>query len=250
LGANHLSMKSTTLILFTLVFFIGRCYSQSADGQEFGEDITSWLKPGEHKVDLMSVKQTVTPRQVELSNKVRQAMQKNASWVRDSLAHVTDSSIIYEKFGLTKAEFDEYLLSGETKATPELVKTGEETLVIKRKKNTLTFKGTGRLKILDSLKYNVELHEPIYNGKDLEFSNKSGVDNSDNPFKSPWVGYHYSYEDYGDITDNDPNNLTASTMTFDVGQIKNNGKTILMFMLMKFVNGKMVQTATAICMFQ
>jgi hypothetical protein len=253
LGANHyisISMKSIKLILVALLAFIGKGFSQSAGGQEFGEDIKTWLKLGEHKVDLMTVKQTVTPRQVELSNKVRQAMQKNASWVRDSLAHVTDSSIIYEKFGLSKAEFDEYMLSGETKATPELVKTGEETLVITRKKNNLVFQGTGRLKALDSLKFNTALNEPLYNGKELEFSNRSGVDNSDNPFKSPWYGYHFSYEHYGDAVDNDPKNLTASTITFDVGKIKDSGKTIIMFMLMSFENGKMVQTATAICMFQ
>jgi hypothetical protein len=242
-------MKSISLILVTLVLGISRSYCQSAERQEFGEDIKAWLKAGEYKADLMSIKQTVTPRQVELSNKVRQAMQKNAAWVRDSLAHVTDSTIIYEKFGLTKAEFDEYMFSGETKATPELVKTGDETLVIKRKKNNLIFEGTGRLKVLDSIKYNITLNEPLYNGKELDFSNKSGVDNSDNPFKSPWAGYHFSYEDYGDVMATDANNLTATTITFDVGKIKNSGKTIIMFMLMKFVNGKMVQTATAICMF-
>lgn len=242
-------MKSISLILFTLVLFISSGYCQTGEGQEFGEDIRNWLKPGEYKADLMSIKQTVTPRQVELSNKVRQAMQKNAAWVRDSLAHVTDSSIIYEKFGLTKAEFDEYMFSGETKSTPELVKAGDETLVIKRKKNNLIFQGTGRLKVLDSIRYNITLNEPIYNGKEIDFSNKSGVDNSDNPFKSPWEGYHFAYEDFGDGMAVDTKNLTATTMTFDVGKIKDSGKTIIMFMLMKFVNGKMVQTATAICMF-
>ena len=243
-------MKSIKLILLALVSFTVQGYGQSAGAQEFGEDIKSWLKLGEHKVDLMSVKQSITPRQVELSNKVREAMQKNAVWVRDSLPNVTDSTVIYEKFGLTKAEFDEYLLSGEKKTTPELVKSGEETLVITRKKNSLVFTGTGRLKVLDSIKFNTALNEPLYNSKELELKNKSGVDNSDNPFKSPWNGYHFTYEHYGDVMDNDPKNLTAQTITFDVGQIKDSGKTILMFMLMNFENGKMVQTSTVICMFK
>jgi hypothetical protein len=243
-------MKSITLILVTLLSFVGKGYCQAADWQEFGEDIKSWLLLGEHKVELMSVKQTITPRQIELSNKVRQAMAKNAAWVRDSLPTVTDSTIIYEKFGLTKVEFDEYLLSGEKKTTPELVKTGEETLLITRKKNNLTFQGTGRLKVLDSIKFNISLKEPLYNSKELELKNKSGVDNSDNPFKSPWNGYHFSYEHYGEMMDNDPKNLTAQTITFDIGQIKDSGKTILMFMLMNFENGKVVQTSNVICMFK
>lgn len=243
-------MKSITLILFTLVSFIVHGYGQATGKQEFGEDIRSWLKLGEHKVDIMAVKQSLTPRQVELSNKVMKAMQKNAAWVRDSLPNVTDSSIIYEKFGLSKAEFDEYLLSGEKKSTPELVKTGEETLVITRKKNNLVFNGTGRLKVLDSLRFNTALNEPLYNSKELELSNKSGVDHSDNPFKSPWNGYHFTYEHYGDVMDNDPKNLTAQTITFDVGQIRDSGNTIIMFMLMNFESGKMVQSSTVICMFK
>src|SRR5436190_9446724 len=107
-------MKSILLSLIILVSLIGQNYGQSAEGQEFGEDIMLWLKPGEHKVELMSIKPIVNNRQVELSGKVMKAMQKNGAWVRDSLATVTDSTIIYEKFGLTKAEFEEYFYATET----------------------------------------------------------------------------------------------------------------------------------------
>ncbi|WP_205512135.1 hypothetical protein [Longitalea arenae] len=242
-------MKTIAFLLLALAAFAGKSFCQSAEAAEFGEDIKSWLKTGEHKVDVMSIKNTITPRQTELSNKVRQAMQKNAAWVRDSLAFVTDSTILYEKFGLTKQEFDEYMLGGEAKPTPELVKTGDETLVIKRKRNSLTFKGTGRLSALDSLTYNLVLNEPLYNGKELDFSNKSGAEDSNNPFKTPWKGYHYTFEDYGDVLNDDARNLTATTITFDIGRLQT-GKTIIMFMLMKFVNGKMMQNAIAIGMFE
>lgn len=245
-------MKFIVLVLVSLAFITAPGYGQSGNGKELGDDIRDWLKPGEHKVDLMSIKSTITPHEMELSNKVRKAMEKNAAWVRDSLATVTDSTIIYEKFGLTKAEFDEYLLASETKSTPELVKTGDETLVIKRKKNTLTFKGTGRLKALDSLKFNVVLNEPLYNGKELDFNNKSGAVDNNNPFKGPWTGYHYTYVDLGEMTSAqpDPSTMSATNITFDIGQLKSSGKTILMFMLFKTVNGKMTQTSTVICMFE
>lgn len=242
-------MKFIALALVALAAFAGKGFCQSAEGQEFGDDIKVWLKPGEYKVDVMSIKNTVTARQTELSNKVRKAMQENAAWIRDSLAHVTDSTIIYAKFGLTKQEFNEYMLSGETKPTPELVKTSDETLEIKRKRNSLTFKGTGRLSALDSLTYNLVLNEPIYNGKKLDFSNESGAKDSNNPFKTPWKGYHYTFEDYGNILDDDAKNLTATTITFDIGHLET-GKTIIMFMLMKFVDGKLVQNAIAIGMFE
>ena len=245
-------MKFIALALVSLAFITAPGYGQSAEGQEFGDDLKDWLKPGEHKVELMSIKSTITPREMELSNKVRKAMEKNAAWVRDSLATVTDSTIIYEKFGLTKAEFDEYLLASETKSTPELVKTGDETLVIKRKKNTLTFTGTGRLSVLDSLKFNIVLNEPIYNGKELDFNNKAGAEDNNNPFKSPWSGYHYSYVDLGEMTSEhaDASTMSATNITFDIGRLKNNGKKILMFMLLKTVNGKMARSGTVICLFE
>ncbi|HEY8893384.1 MAG TPA: hypothetical protein VIM79_01170 [Niastella sp.] len=245
-------MKFIALVVVLGAFFTAPGYGQSTGGQESGEDIRDWLKPGEHQVELMSIKSTITPRDMALSNKVRKAMEKNAAWVRDSLATVTDSTIIYEKFGLTKAEFDEYLLASETKSTPELVKTGDETLVIKRKKNTLTFKGTGRLKVLDSLKFNVVLKEPIYNGKELDFNNKSGGEDNNNPFKSPWTGYHYSFVDLGEMTSAqpDPATMSATNITFDIGKIQSSGKTVIMFMLFKTVNGKMAQSNTVICFFE
>jgi hypothetical protein len=243
-------MKSILLPLICLASFIGQGYSQSAGGQEFGEDIKSWLKEGEHTVALMSIKNTIDPRAMALTSKMLKAAEKNAAWIKDSMATATDSAVMFEKFGLTKAEYYEYISLNEpdTKKS-ELIKTGDEKLVIKRKKNTLTFRGTGRLKVLDSIKFNIVLNEPIYNGKELEFSNKSGAADSNNPFNSPWTGYHYSYE-YVEDLGTDVSDMSATTISFDIGQLQSNGKIILMFMLYQVQNGKPVQNATAICLFE
>jgi hypothetical protein len=242
-------MKSILLSLICLASFIGQNYGQSAGGQEFGEDIRSWLKEGEHTVALMSIKNTVDPRAMALTSKMLKAAEKNAIWIRDSMATATDSAVMFEKFGLTKAEYYEYIsLNDPDTKKSELVKTGDEKLVIKRKKNTLTFRGTGRLKVLDSLKFNVVLNEPIYNGKELEFSNKSGAADSNNPFNSAWTGYHYSYE-YVEDLGTDVSDMSATTISFDIGQLQSNGKIILMFMLYQVENGKPVNTATIISLF-
>jgi hypothetical protein len=242
-------MKSIVLALASMACFIGHSYCQSAQAQVFGEDIKTWLKEGEHKVEMMSIKTLVNPRSTELTSKILKASQLNAAWIRDSMAIVTDSAIIFAKFGLTKAEYEEYIALNNTDNTQELVKTGDEKLVIKRKKNTLTFHGTGRLSVLDSLKFNILLNEPIYNAKELEFSNKSGAADSNNPFKSAWTGYHYSYENVEDIG-NDVSDMSATTISFDIGQLQSNGKIILMFMLYKVENGKPVQNATLVCQFE
>jgi hypothetical protein len=243
-------MKSILLLLICLASFIGQSIGQSAEAQEFGEDIKSWLKEGEHTVALMSIKTSVDPREMELTSKMLKAAGKNTAWIRDSMATVTDSSVIFEKFGLTKTEYYEYIaLNNPDNKKTELVKTGDEKLVIKKKKNTLTFRGTGRLKVLDSLKFNIVLNEPIYNGKEIEFGNRSGSADNNNPFNSPWTGYHYSYE-YVEDLGNDVSDMSATTISFDIGQLKSNGKIVLMFMLYQVENGKPVQTATAICLFE
>lgn len=249
LGLIHLiSMKSIVLLLAAMACFIEKGVCQSGEGQPFGEDIKEWLKPGAHKVELMGIKSTADPRQMQLTTKIMKAAEKNAAWIRDSMDKVTDSAIIYEKFGLTRAEYYEYINMDDTQNRQEMVKTGDETLVIKRKKNTLTFKGTGRLKALDSLKFNVVLNEPIYNGIEIEFSNKSGAEDDKNPFKSPWTGYHYSYEALDDI-EADMQHFSSTKITFDIGRLKS-GKSVIMFMLMRVKDGKPVQTATAICLFE
>lgn len=241
-------MRTIILFLAAMTCFIGKGVCQAEAGLEFGEDIKQWLKVGEHKVELMSIRSTVDPRQMALTSKIMKAAQKNAAWIRDTMDKVTDSAIIYEKFGLTRAEYYEYISMDETQKKQELVKTGDETLVIKRKKNTLTFKGTGRLKALDSLKFNVVLNEPIYNGKELEFSNKSGAEDDKNPFNSPWTGYHYNYEALDDI-EADMEHFSSTKISFDVGRLQS-GKSVIMFMLMRVKDGKPVQTATAICLFE
>jgi hypothetical protein len=242
-------MKSIALLLIILGSFIGQCFCQSAAaGQEFGEDIKSWLKEGSHAVELMSIKTSANPRLMELTTKILKAGEKNAAWIRDSMAIVTDSAVIFEKFGLTKAEYEEYIVLNNVGQKQELVKTGDEKLVVKRKKNTLTFQGTGRLKVLDSLKFNIVLNEPIYNGKELEFSNKSGAADASNPFNSAWTGYHYSYEFVDDLG-TDVSDMSATTISFDIGQLQSNGKVVLMFMLYKVENGKPVNNATLICLF-
>lgn len=240
-------MRSIILLLAAVFCFIGKGYCQAEEGGAFGEDIKQWLKPGGHKVELMSIKSTVDPRQMELTSKIMKAAQKNATWIRDSMDKVTDSAIIYAKFGLTRAEYYEYINMDDTQKKQELVKTGDETLVIKRKKNTLTFKGTGRLKALDSLKFNVVLNEPIYNGKELEFSAKSGAEDDKNPFKSPWTGYHYTYEALDEI-EADMEHFSSTKITFDVGRLTS-GKSVIMFSLLKVKDGKPIQTSTAICLF-
>jgi len=238
-------MRTITLTTFFVSFFCVFGYCQSE------QDIEQWLQPGKRTADIMSIKSNISARQLELSGKVTRAMKKNEAWFRDSLATAKlDSALIYEKFGLTREEFDEYSEMEDTKAKkPELIKTGEATLIIKRKKNTLSFQGEGSLKALDSLKFNISLNVALYNGKQVTFSNKSGSDNEDNPFKSPWVGYHYTYDDAaGSDVDLEKMNLTS--VSFDIGHIHNTNKVVVMFMAMRIENGKAVQKSTAICMFE
>lgn len=248
LTANTISMRSTALLLVSLALFVVNGFSQSEAGLAFGDDIKQWLQPGNHKVELMSIKSTVNPREMELTSKILKTAEKNAAWIRDSMDKVTDSALIFEKFGITRAEYYEFANMDGSGKKQELVKTGDETLVIKLKKNTLTFKGTGRLKALDSLKFNLVLNEPIYNGKELEFTAKSGAEDTSNPFKSPWTGYHYSFEELDEI-EADMEHFSSTKITFDVGKLQS-GKSVIMFSLMKIKNGKPIQNATAICLFE
>jgi hypothetical protein len=239
-------MRTITLTFFSVAFFsvFGYCQSEV--------DIEQWLQPGKHKADIMSIKSNISPRQLELSGKVTRAMKQNEAWFRDSLATAKlDSALIYEKFGLTKDEFDEYSDMPDAKSQkPELIKTGEETLIIKRKKNTLSFQGEGLLKALDSLKFNLTLNVALYNGKQVTFSNKSGSENEDNPFKSPWVGYHYTYDDTEGTDVGDLEKMNLTSVSFDIGHIHNINKVVVMFMAMRIENGKPVQKTTAICMIE
>lgn len=247
-------MKIYPLTLFLVVFLAFGAYCQTeATGatHDPAEDLPIWLKPGKHIADIMSIKSKITPRQIELSGKVIKAMKANAAWFRDSAENVSDSNVIYEKFGLTKTEFEEYSAMADPKSkAPELVKAGEEALLIKQKGNVYSFQGADKLKNLDLLQFDITKNSAAYNGKELVFSNPAGSEDENNPFKSPWHGYHYSFEDEeAELDPSDVSHLTSTKYSFDIGQLKSNGKTIIMFMAMKIKNGAPVQKLITMCMF-
>jgi hypothetical protein len=247
-----ISMKIYPLTLFLVAFLAIGAYCQTSIAHEPAEDLPMWLKPGKHMADIMNIKSKITPRQIELSGKVIKAMKANAAWFRDSAENVSDSNVIYEKFGLTKAEFEEYSAMSDPKSkAPELIKSGEEELLIKQKGNIFSFQGAARLKNLDLLQFDITKNVALYNGKELVFSNPAGSEDENNPFKSPWHGYHYSFEDSETELDPlDASHLTATRYSFDIGQLKSNGKTIIMFMAMKINNGAPVQKLITMCMFE
>ena len=241
-------MKRFFSSLFCIMFLMPCVYAQS-----LAEDVSSFLKPGQHLAEIISLtSKKVTPRQTELLNKVSKAMALNASWFKDSLANITNLSAYHEKFGLTTEEFAEYLVIGDNKtAGSTLSISARDTLTIIRKGNLINFHGSGRLKALDSLRLDLTQNKAVYKNYELTHPRKREIKDSTNPFNSALTGYEYNFEDYGDPSlPLDVTKMNTTRYNLQVGRVVKTGKTFLNFTGLQYIDGKLKLSILVPCMFE
>ncbi|WP_315823483.1 hypothetical protein [Paraflavitalea speifideaquila] len=233
-----------TLLISLLTLTAG--YAQTAD-----KDLPTLLKPGKHTASIISMSPpTQTPRQNELLAKVMKAMQKNMQWFKDSLALVTDMNAYYNKFGLTKEEFEEYLAMSGEKPTMNSAITAQDTLELTHTNHLISFKGQGRLKALDSLHIDLQKNTAVFRGQDIPYDKFRQMPATNNPFKSSLSGHLYKFEANGAVDSQKPadlKNYSVSNYSVMIGKMDSNGKTAILVMIMQMDNGKMVRNIILPC---
>jgi hypothetical protein len=202
-------------------------------------DIPVLLKPGKYTVDIMdSVVQT--PRQRELNAKFRVAIQEHYSWFVDYANSIPGGQPLpyHINMGLTIGEYDEFLAAAEN---PQVIASATETLTITKKDTLLHFDGTGRLSVLDSVKFYLTNNSATVLGFLVSYSDTIKVKSEKNPLKSKWSGYSYLLEFPKDIKPGEYKNLANLKYTrfkIVIGQLEKTGKTYLEYTGLKVSNGE------------
>jgi hypothetical protein len=229
------------------LFVLTTGYAQTAS-----QDIPTLLKPGKHVASVIRITPLArTARQTGLLVKVMQSMTQNAKWFSDTMPHVTDPNLYYQKLGLTKEELDEYLEAGAE--PPVMIGTFalRDTLEVVGREHRFGFRGSGRLGVFDSLQIDVKRNVAMWGNQDIPYLTFRQMKDSTNPFKSPWSGHAYRFESDGKVADlkypTDLANFNASMYSVMVGKLDNNGKIALLLLIMRLEKGKLVKNITLPC---
>jgi len=154
-------------------------------------EVLSLLKPGKHIASIAtSDYQSSTPRLDTISMKVQYFMGQHETWFRDSMPFIADLTPYHSKFNLTKEEFNDYL-----KFRNNVKKYIQDSLEIIKKGNLLTFKGMGKLKMLDSLIIDLSKNKAVYKGYAMKFVKKIEVPGVSNLWNTPGYSFEYAFED-------------------------------------------------------
>lgn len=233
-------MKKLIAILFYSCGIISHTLSQAASDSlslysKRMEDIIDFLKPGVYVPFFRGQINTAMRRQ-ELSDKTNEAYRKNLTWFVDSAKHIgpADSAIYFAKIGLTQDEYREY----QRLSSWHSEYTRKDTLIISRKANIISFKGSGDLSAMDSVRINIAENTISFKGFKLRFVEKIENNNQQsNPAIPSTMYYSYEYYDSDDTTGNplaNIKNIKLNAFGISIGQQTATKKTILKLDDMQF----------------
>ncbi len=226
-------MKKLLLLLWIILSLAGCSNSQPTTNNklftgDIRADLKSLITAGDHTADIMDgVMQT--PRQVSLTKKFQDAVQKNYDWFLDYMKTVPDGEPIpwHEKLGVTKTEYEE--LMGYMNNI-EVISTGKEVITCTIKDDIISFKSHGKLSDFDSLKIDLKTNTVILGQYRLPFSDSSNITNDKNGLRSKWKGYTWKMEEPKGLQLEDLNDLEHldyKQYTFTIGRLEKNGKTYM-----------------------
>jgi hypothetical protein len=233
-------MKSILKILLITLVIAGCKQSPRSEKLTYDvtKDIPNILKAGKHEAHIMDgVK--LPPGVAEIQTKIQASIRKNYDWFVAYMAESKGQPLAYhENFGVTKEEYEKCM---EGLKNVEVISTGRESLTIFQSGNIFSFKGTGRLNLLDSVRIDMNEKKVFYNKFTMPFEDTVRVSDEKNGLKSKWFGYSFLFSDPED-TDmsalKDLPNLNMTRFQLVVGRIEKDDRTLMDFNAVRVVNGQ------------
>ncbi len=184
----------TRCIFLIFLSFIGLTNYTLSQSTQISLKLSDLLKDGEHQVSIMdSIKETA--RQKELLKKFFAAADRNMKWFTNYMNASPEGQMppYNKKLGVSKSEYQEIKNFNDN---PELICTDTEDLTIYKKQNIITFKGTGRLKIFDSLQIDIIKNTAQFKNYELKYLDTIYVSKKKTGLKNSYLGAFYYFEQH------------------------------------------------------
>ena len=237
-------MRNPLLLLFIFTLFLLSCSGKRGDAGFQGnvnQDIENLLYPGEYEAEVMDSIIRL-PREQELDARLTENIQDNYEWYNNYLQqHPGEYPLPYHpNFGISEAEYNEL---NTLKKNIQVQPSYKGTLKVVRDGGFISFQGTGKLQVLNKIRFEVSAHTVYFDRYILSLSDTLHITSENHGLKSAWDGYTWRFTDPENIdmeTIKNPENLTAKHYNVTLGQLKKNHKTLLRVTQREMVNGETI----------
>lgn len=222
--------RNITIIFFILFAFAQSCTTNGQDKK--GKSKVSELLPENiYEFEVLDSVKT-TPRQEELTYAFQRAYQEKMDIFNSYFEKVRnkEEASFPENNYLTESDFKEYMVFAENIV---LIPSKTEKVEVIYSKNSVSFKSSGKLEILNHIKYNSLTNEFEIEDYKLTFKDSTNVTKKNNALQESWNGYKWEYADPEDIempTQETIGQISIKQYKVTLGTLEQSGKT---FMILK-----------------
>ena len=215
------------LILFVLTLF---CMT-SLESQKGKSKVSELLPEDIYEFEVLDSVKT-TPRQEELTFAFQRAYQEKMDIFNSYFEKVrnNEEASFPENDHLTETDFKEYMDFAENIV---LIPSTTEKVEVIYSKDNVTFKSSGKLEILNYIRYNSSSNEFEIENYKLSFRDSTNVTNKNNALQESWNGYIWEFVDPKDIempTQETIGQISIKQYKITLGTLEQSGK---IFMILK-----------------
>jgi hypothetical protein len=224
---------------FALLFIIGLMQCKSAPKTpsltgNISEDLNALFTDGTMEVQVMD-STLQSSREIELSYRMQQALEKNKDWYNDYVSQYRESRVLpyHQNFGLSAAEYTELM---QMKLNVTLAPSSTQKITIKKTNGIIQFNSDGKLPYLDGILINTTDNTIIMDRYALHFTDTVFVANENHGLKSMWKGYNWRYSEPAE-GDTISDMLNTKHYSISVGQLFKTGNTLLVISKLEETDG-------------
>jgi hypothetical protein len=217
---------------FYFLFFLGLfCFSLCKHSRpdiiltgNISNDVNALLKEGTTEVQIMdSIVQT--PREMELSYRMQQAVEKNKDWYQEWATHYRQLRVLpyHPNFGMSEAEYKELM---DMKLNKNVVPSSTQNISVSNANGLIQFNSKGKIPYLDNLKINTKENTVSMDNFTLHFTDTIFVANENHALKSMWKGYVWRYDEPAE-NDTTSDGANAKHYSITLAQLYKTGNTLL-----------------------
>lgn len=232
--------RNITIIFLILSALVQSCSTNGQDKN--GKSKVSELLPENiYEFEVLDSVKT-TPRQEELNYAFLHAYQENMDIFNSYFEKVRnkEEASFPENNYLTESDFKEYMVFTENIV---LIPSKTEKVEVIHSKNSVSFKSSGKLEILNYIKYNSSTNTFQIEDYKLTFKDSTNVTNKNNALQENWNGYVWEYVDPEDIkmpTQETIGNISIKQYKVTLGTLEQSGKTFMILKGQEYHKGQSV----------
>lgn len=224
-------MNRNITIIFLILFTLTQSCTTNGQDKKGKSKVSELLPENIYEFEMLDSVKT-TPRQEELTFAFQRAYQEKMDIFNsyfEKVRNKEEASFPQNKY-LTESDFKEYMEFAENIV---LIPSTTEKIEVIYSKDNITFKSSGKLEILNYIRYKSSTNEFEIEDYKLSFKDSTNVTDKNNALQESWNGYIWEFVDPKDIempTQETIGQISIKQYKITLGTLEQSGK---IFMILK-----------------